>query len=48
MIQDANGQYYSYDVNTNTNYNSDAEAKVELYGMKAIAKYLTDELNHLK
>lgn len=48
MIKDASGQYYSYDVNTNTNYNSDAEKVAGKYGMKEIAKYLTNELNTLK
>jgi len=47
MIQDESGEYYSYDVNTNTNYNSDAESVADIYGMKAIAQYLTDELNKL-
>lgn len=47
MIKDAAGNYYSYDVNTNTNYNSDAEAIAGKYGMKTIAKYLTDRLNAL-
>ena len=30
--------------NTNTNYNSAAEAEAGLYGMRAIARYLGDEL----
>ena len=44
FIIDAAGDLYTYDVNTNTNYNSAAEAEAGLYGMRAIARYLGDEL----
>jgi hypothetical protein len=48
FITDERGEIYTYDVNTNTNYNSDAEARAGLYGMRAIAAYLGDELRKLK
>ena len=48
FITDERGEIYTYDVNTNTNYNSDAEAQAGLYGMRAIAAYLGDELARLK
>ena len=48
FITDANGELYTYDVNTNTNYNSAAEAEAGLCGMRAIARYLGDELGKLK
>ncbi|MBO8177904.1 MAG: alpha-L-glutamate ligase [Bacillus sp. (in: Bacteria)] len=44
MIQDKNGNVYTYDVNTNTNYNKEAEEKAGQYGMLAIAQYLGAEL----
>lgn len=44
FIVDEVGEIYTYDVNTNTNYNSDAEAEAELYGMRAIARYLGQQL----
>ena len=44
FIVDGAGELYTYDVNTNTNYNSAAEAEAGLYGMRAIARYLGDEL----
>jgi hypothetical protein len=47
FIADAAGDIYTYDVNTNTNYNSAAEAAAGLYGMRAIARYLGDELRRL-
>ena len=47
FIVDAAGEIYTYDVNTNTNYNSDAEAAAGLYGMRAIARYLGQELHAL-
>src|SRR5205814_2924697 len=48
FIQDAAGEIYTYDVNTNTNYNSDAEAEAGQYGMRAIARYLGDELARIE
>jgi hypothetical protein len=48
FIQDAAGELHTYDVNTNTNYNSAAEAEAGLYGMRAIAAYLGDELGKLE
>ncbi|MGZ5092199.1 MAG: ATP-grasp domain-containing protein [Burkholderiales bacterium] len=47
FIADAAGDIYTYDVNTNTNYNPAAEAAAGLYGMRAIARYLGDELRRL-
>src|SRR4051812_40738538 len=47
FITDAAGELYTYDVNTNTNYNSAAEAEAGLYGMRAIARHLGDELKKL-
>jgi hypothetical protein len=47
FIENAAGEIFTYDVNTNTNYNGDAEAEAGLYGMKAVAKYLGDELARL-
>lgn len=44
FITDASGAFYTYDVNTNTNYNPDAEARDGRSGMRAIARYLGDEL----
>jgi hypothetical protein len=48
FITDAAGELYTYDVNTNTNYNSAAEAEAGLYGMRAIARYLGDELKKIE
>jgi hypothetical protein len=47
FIVDERGEVYTYDVNTNTNYNSDAEAAAGLYGMRAIARYLGQQLHEL-
>jgi hypothetical protein len=47
FIVDAEGTVYTYDVNTNTNYNPDAEARDGRSGMRAIARYLDDELVRL-
>jgi hypothetical protein len=44
FITDRDGELYTYDVNTNTNYNSDAEREAGIFGMRAIASYLGDEL----
>lgn len=44
FIVDGAGRPYTYDVNTNTNYNPDAEAKAGKFGMRAIARHLTDLL----
>lgn len=48
FIADAAGELYTYDVNTNTNYNADAEREAEIYGMRAIARYLSGELRRLE
>ena len=48
FIVDRAGELYTYDVNTNTNYNSAAEAEAGLYGMRAIAAYLGEELAQLR
>jgi hypothetical protein len=48
FIQDGAGEIYTYDVNTNTNYNSAAEAEAGLHGMRAIARYLGEELGRLE
>ena len=45
FIENAAGEIFTYDVNTNTNYNSDAEAEAGLHGMRAVAKYLGEELS---
>ena len=47
FITDASGTIYTYDVNTNTNYNPEAEARDGRSGMRAIARYLDDELVRL-
>ena len=44
FIVDADGAAYTYDVNTNTNYNPDAEARAGRSGMRALARFLGDEL----
>jgi glutathione synthase/RimK-type ligase-like ATP-grasp enzyme len=44
FITDRDGELYTYDVNTNTNYNGDAEREAGIFGMRAIAAYLRDEL----
>ena len=46
FITDAAGAIYTYDVNTNTNYNSEAETAAGVFGMRAIAAYLRQELDH--
>jgi hypothetical protein len=48
FITDRAGAIYTYDVNTNTNYNGDAEAAAGIFGMRAIAAYLGDELHQLE
>ena len=47
FIVDRSGEIYTYDVNTNTNYNSAAEAEAQLFGMRAIARYLGSELRRI-
>lgn len=47
FIVDADGTVFTYDVNTNTNYNPDAEARAGRFGMRAVARYLDDELVRL-
>jgi hypothetical protein len=44
FIVDAEGKVFTYDVNTNTNYNPDAESRDGRSGMRAIARYLNDEI----
>jgi hypothetical protein len=44
FVVDADGKVFTYDVNTNTNYNPDAEARAGRSGMRAIARYLSDEI----
>ena len=48
FITDAGGEIYTYDVNTNTNYNPDAEAEAGIYGMRAIARFLGEELGRAR
>jgi hypothetical protein len=48
FITDREGELWTYDVNTNTNYNPDAEKAAGKYGMRAIARYLGDELRRLE
>ncbi|MFC0189699.1 RimK family alpha-L-glutamate ligase [Fictibacillus aquaticus] len=45
MIEDRDGNAYTYDVNTNTNYNPDAEDAAGTFGMLEIARFLAKELN---
>ena len=47
FITDRSGEIHTYDVNTNTNYNPDAEREAGIFGMRAIAAYLGDELRAL-
>ena len=47
FIVDAHGTVYTYDVNTNTNYNPDAEARAGRFGMRAVARYLGEELRRI-
>jgi hypothetical protein len=44
MIEDKNGNAFTYDVNTNTNYNPDAEAAAGIFGMQEIARFLASQL----
>jgi hypothetical protein len=44
FIVDRQGRAYTYDINTNTNYNAAAEARAGRSGMKALARYLAEEL----
>jgi len=50
FITDERGEMYTYDVNTNTNYNAQAEAEagVPLTGMRAVARFLGQELAKLR
>lgn len=41
IIFDANGEYWTYDVNTNTNYNPQAEAAAKKSAPEEIARYLS-------
>ena len=47
FITGRDGELYTYDVNTNTNYNADAERAAGIFGMRAIASYLGEELRAL-
>ncbi|MEE8189271.1 MAG: alpha-L-glutamate ligase [Kiloniellales bacterium] len=49
FITDRSGELFTYDVNTNTNYNAQAEAEAEvpLTGMRAVARFLGEELARL-
>ncbi len=47
FISDSSGEPYTYDVNTNTNYNGAAESEAGIHGMRAIARYLGDELRKI-
>ncbi|RLQ93089.1 ATP-grasp domain-containing protein [Falsibacillus albus] len=47
MIENADGDIFTYDVNTNTNYNSDAEKIAGKYGMLELAKFLGAKLNQI-
>jgi hypothetical protein len=46
FIRDGAGEIFTYDVNTNTNYNGQAEAEagVPVTGMRAVARFLGQEL----
>jgi len=48
FITDREGELWTYDVNTNTNYNPDAENAAGKFGMRAIARYLGDELSRIE
>ncbi len=49
FVRDVTGNIFTYDVNTNTNYNPEAEAAAGgPYGMKAIARFLGEELGCLQ
>ena len=49
FVRDSSGDIFTYDVNTNTNYNPEAEAAAGgPYGMKAIARFLGEELDRLR
>ena len=49
FVRDSSGHIFTYDVNTNTNYNPEAEAAAGgPYGMKAIARFLGEELDRLR
>jgi hypothetical protein len=48
FITDCEGELWTYDVNTNTNYNPDAEKAAGKFGMRAIARYLGDELRKVE
>jgi hypothetical protein len=48
FITDREGELWTYDVNTNTNYNPDAEKIAGSFGMRAIARYLGDELRRVQ
>mgnify|MGYP005839913059 CR=1 FL=1 len=47
FIKNENEDIFTYDVNTNTNYNPAAEDAAGIFGMRAIAEHLRNELNHL-
>jgi len=47
FITGRDGELYTYDVNTNTNYNADAERAAGIFGMRAIASYLGEEVRAL-
>jgi len=48
FIRDETGGVYTYDVNTNTNYNPDAERVAGRSAMTALARFLGEELAHLR
>jgi hypothetical protein len=48
FITDDEGRAYTYDLNINTNYNADAERAAGLSGMRAIARFLGEELARLR
>jgi hypothetical protein len=50
FITDARGDVFTYDVNTNTNYNAQAEAAAGVAepGMRAVARFLGEELDRLR
>jgi hypothetical protein len=47
FITDDAGRPFTYDLNINTNYNADAERAAGKSGMRAIARFLSDELARL-
>ncbi|WAH38811.1 ATP-grasp domain-containing protein [Alicyclobacillus dauci] len=48
FIRDMEGNIFTYDINTNTNYNAEAERAGDIYGMRVLAQYLSEQLERLR